>query len=265
MSKTILITGATDGIGFETAKKLVKLGHTILLHGRSSEKLATVEAELSSLGKVETYIADLSDLAEVTNLSGAIKANHKSLDVVLNNAGVLNSPKATAKNGFDIRFVVNTLSPYLLTKNLMPLLNAESRIINLSSAAQSPVDLPALKGEKGVNDNMSAYAQSKLAITMWSNALANVLGQSGPQVVSVNPGSLLASKMVKEGFGIEGKDLSIGANVLVRAAVSLEFENASGKYFDNDLGRFGEPHPDALDSEKCLNLVKQLDSILEFN
>ncbi|WP_251359186.1 SDR family NAD(P)-dependent oxidoreductase [Kangiella sp. TOML190] len=263
MSKTILITGATDGIGFETAKKLVKLGHTVLLHGRSSEKLAAVEAELSSLGKVETYKADLSDLEAVTQLSEAIESSHKSLDVLLNNAGVLNSPSPTAKNGFDIRFVVNTLAPYLLSKKLLPLLTADSRTINLSSAAQSPIDLAALKGEKGSNDNMNAYAQSKLAITMWSNGLAKVLGQSGAQVISVNPGSLLASKMVKEGFGVEGKDLNIGADILVRAALSDEFASASGKYFDNDIARFSDPHPDALDSEKCLNLLKELDSILK--
>jgi NAD(P)-dependent dehydrogenase (short-subunit alcohol dehydrogenase family) len=90
--------------------------------------------------------------------------------------------------------------------------------------------------------DMEAYAQSKMAITIWSAEMAREL-PSGPVVVSVNPGSLLASKMVKEGFGIAGNDLSIGAGVLIRAALSKDFADASGKYFDNDSGRFVPPAP----------------------
>ncbi len=84
-------------------------------------------------------------------------------------------------------------------------------------------------------DDMGAYAQSKLAITMWSRIMAEKL-KDGPMIVAVNPGSLLASKMVKEGFGVAGNDLSIGADILTRATLSDEFANASGKYFDNDSG-----------------------------
>ena len=95
----------------------------------------------------------------------------------------------------------------------MPIIDASGVILNVSSAAQAPVDIEALEQFRATGD-MEAYAQSKLAITDWSRYLANEL-TDGPSVISVNPGSLLATKMVKEGFGDEGKDLSIGADILV--------------------------------------------------
>lgn len=133
----------------------------------------------------------------------------------------------------------------------------------MSSAAQSPVDLEALTGKKVLSDDMQAYAQSKLAITMWSAALSNQLGYDGPSIIAVNPGSLLASKMVKEGFGIAGNDLSVGADILTRAALSEEFDDASGKYFDNDRKQFANPHIDAMDKEKCDEIVNVIDSLLQ--
>ena len=160
-------------------------------------------------------------------------------------------------------FVVNTLAPYLLTQKLMPLLGASSRVVNLSSAAQSSVEAKALTGEIKLADEMAAYAQSKLAITMWSRHMAESLGDAGPMVVAVNPGSLLASKMVKEGFGVEGSDISIGADILTRAALSDEFANASGQYYDNDSKRFAPPHGDALDAGKCQALVELIETVLK--
>ena len=107
---------------------------------------------------------------------------------------------------------------------------------------------------------MEAYAQSKLAITIWSAELAKFL-PSGPIFIAVNPGSLLASKMVHEGFGIAGKDINIGADILVRASLDPEFENASGKYFDNDTGHFAAPHPAASDPDQVSKTMAFLDQI----
>ncbi|MEO1159950.1 MAG: oxidoreductase, partial [Pseudomonadota bacterium] len=121
-------------------------------------------------------------------------------------------------------------------------------------------NLDALAGQVRLAD-MDAYAQSKLAITTWSRELAREL-PDGPVIVAVNPGSLLASKMVQEGFGVAGNDLSIGADILARAALSDEFATASGKYFDNDAGRFGDPHPDALDPEKSGKLMSVMEDVL---
>lgn len=261
MVKTILLTGATDGIGFETAKKLVANGHNLLIHGRSPAKLNQVLDQLNQLsgaGEVEGYLADLSDLSAVATLAAEVKANQSHIDVLINNAGIFKTPNPITANGQDIRFVVNTLAPYLLTQQLMPLMNSSSRVVNLSSAAQAPVDLDALSGKKLIGEEFSAYAQSKLAITIWSREMAKT---EGPAVIAVNPGSLLASKMVKEGFGVVGKDLSIGADILIRAALSDEFASASGKYFDNDSGQFADPHPEVFDPvkvRKVMDIIQQL-------
>ncbi|MGI9371292.1 MAG: SDR family NAD(P)-dependent oxidoreductase [Hyphomicrobiales bacterium] len=261
MPKTILITGATDGIGLETAKLLSADGHHFLVHGRSPAKLDALVEALPDGAHVEAYLADFSNLDDVMKLASDVAANHTHLDVLINNAGVYKTPNPVMSDGSDVRFVVNTIAPYLLTKRLLPLMDANGRVVNLSSAAQAPVNLDALAGKAKVSD-MEAYAQSKLAITAWSRAMAQELGSNGPVVVAVNPGSLLASKMVKEGFGVEGSDLSIGAGILVRAALSDEFAEASGKYFDNDSGQFAPPHPEGLDDQKNQEIVRVVEAAL---
>lgn len=264
--KTILLTGATDGIGLETAKDLVAKGHQLLIHGRNAEKLAhTVEllnaiAENNSTVKVESYQADLSIFDDVHKLITDIKQKHNSLDVIMNNAGIFKTSQPLANNGMDVRFVVNTLSPYLLTKELMSLLVDDGRIVNLSSAAQVPINLKALAGEVQVNDDFESYAQSKLAITIWSQELAKEL-KSNQIIVAVNPGSLLASKMVKEGFGMAGNDITIGSDILVRAALSDEFIGKSGQYFDNDAKQFALPHGYAQNSELCLQVMSTIEEV----
>ncbi|MBU2869131.1 SDR family NAD(P)-dependent oxidoreductase [Colwellia sp. E2M01] len=258
MKKVILLTGATDGIGFETAKQLVLQGHTVLLHGRNKEKLAQVKvklAELNTEAVVETYVADLSKLTDVQELASEVKNHHKKLDVLINNAGVFKTPTPITESGHDTRFIVNTLAPFVLTERLLPLMNDTGRVINLSSAAQAPVSLKALQGQENLSDS-SAYAQSKLAITMWSFQLAKTLGNNAPSIVAINPASFLGSKMVKEAYGAAGKDLTIGSDILLRAALSDEFQGITGKYFDNDIGDWAEPHPDALNPEKRQVLLK---------
>lgn len=260
MQKTVLITGSTDGIGLETAKMLMAQGHQVLLHGRNPVKLGNVKDTLG--GNVEGYVADLSRMTDVEALTKAVKAKHDKLDVLINNAGVFNTPEPVLENGLDVRFVVNTIAPYLLTQRLLPSLGALGRVVNLSSAAQSPVDLDALAGERRLGD-MPGYAQSKLALTMWSFELARQLGKRGPAIIAVNPGSMLGSKMVKEAFGVAGADLGIGADILCRAALSDEFANASGKYYDNDSRQFAAPHPDALNPAKGKDIIQVMESILE--
>lgn len=265
MQKTILITGSTDGLGFETAKKLVAQGHAVLIHGRSPEKLKHAESMLSELvdnGRVESYLADLTRMADIKAFAKSVVERHATIDVLINNAGIYKTPEPITQDGFDVRFLVNTIAPYLLTQKLMPLLSVSARVINLASAAQSPVDLDALAGRIKLFDDFEVYAQSKLALTMWSRGMAQSIKDSGPIIIAVNPGSLLATKMVKEGFGTPGKDINIGADMLTRAALSEEFEYASGQYFDNDLGQFASPHPDALVSEKCEAVVRIIEAVL---
>ena len=264
MAKTILITGSTDGIGLETAKALAADNHNVLLHGRNQAKLDTAEAELRSMGgsgTIEHYQADLSRMDDVAALAAEVANRHEHLDVLINNAGVFRVPQAVTPEGLDVRFVVNTIAPYVLTRRLLPLLAGNGRIVNLSSAAQAPVDQRAFTGEHQLDDS-NAYAQSKLAITMWSNHLAHELGSGRPVVVAVNPGSFLGTKMVKEAYGSAGNDIGIGVDILTRAALSEEFATASGRYFDNDSRQFAHPHPDALNADKNAALVALMESML---
>lgn len=264
MKKTILVTGATDGIGLATVKSLVQLGHSVLIHGRSSSKLATAKKQLLALdgqAHIETYIADLSVLKEVEALGAEVSKNHQRLDVLINNAGVYNVPQSVSADGLDVRFVVNTIAPYLLTRQLLPLLGSKSRVINLSSAAQSPVN-PAELAEPSNLSDTTIYARSKLALTMWSRRLAQCLGDDGPAIIAVNPASMLGSKMVKQAYGVTGGNLQIGADVLVNSAISADFAKASGLYYDNDIGQFTAPHPDAMDADKITGMVAAIDGVL---
>ncbi|WP_122076612.1 SDR family NAD(P)-dependent oxidoreductase [Pseudophaeobacter sp. EL27] len=258
MTKTILITGATDGIGLLTAQALAAEGHRVLLHGRNAAKLEAAAKTVG--GTTEQYIADLSKRADVDALAAALRKNHSQIDVVINNAGILKAPNPVTKEGYDIRFEVNTFAPYALTCDLLPILAKDGRVVNLSSAAQAPVDREALLGRKMLDD-MGAYAQSKLALTIWSREMAKELPE-GPVIVAVNPGSLLASKMVKEGFGIAGNDLSIGVNILREAALGDSFADASGKYFDNDSGQFAQPHSAALDAAHSADVMQAIQDAL---
>jgi len=258
MPKKILITGSTDGIGLLTAKTLASAGHSVLLHGRNQKKLDKAAREVE--GETQTYTADLSRMDDVLKLAADVRKQHIQLDALINNAGVLKANETQTADGYDVRFMVNTFAPYSLTRTLLPILPTTARIVNLSSAAQAPIDLDALHGRKPLDD-MPAYAQSKLAITIWSREMAKQLAD-GPVVVAVNPGSLLASKMVKEGFGVEGKDTQIGADILCEAATGASFSDASGKYFDNDSKAFAQPHAAAMDAAHCAQVMQGIEAVV---
>ena len=208
-----------------------------------------------------TFCADLSEPHQVAKLAVDIASNYNALDVLINNAGVFKMPDPVSDSGHDKRFLVNTIAPYILTNKLLPLFNSASRVINLSSAAQSQVDLDALTGNRPLSDS-DAYAQSKLALTMWSFYMAKCVGAAGPIIIAVNPASFLGSKMVNQAYGTAGKDLSIGVQILTKAALHSDFANGAGKYFDNDIGNWSSPHPDALDDVKNKALIDVIHQIV---
>ena len=235
----------------------------MLLHGRSADKLEARRQELAGEGETPAgYVADLSDLTQVARLAETVATDWPDLDVLINNAGVFRVRGTSQVDGLDVRFVVNTIAPYLLTKRLRSGLGPAGRIVNVSSAAQAPVDLNAFVGH-GTLDDGAAYAQSKLALNVWSRHLAHAQGESGPAIIAVNPGSMLASKMVKEAYGVAGRDLGIGARILERAALDEAFAQASGAYFDNDAGEFAPHHPAALNEQHAVALVEAMEQVLQ--
>ena len=278
-TKTILITGSTDGIGKLAALKLAKAGHQVYLHGRDADKLASVINEVQAVATGEAvdsvggFVADFSDLTAVLKMASEVSEKLPKLDVLINNAGIYTTSIATTKDDLDIRFVVNYLAPYELTNALLPLLkqSGKARIINLSSAAQIPISYEAFVGQSNLNDK-EAYAQSKLALTMWSMALADKVASDNINVIAVNPGSLLNTKMVNEAYGQYWSSADKGANILTELAISEEFANDTGKYFDNDIkdgahgearGEFGQPHADALNKEAIAELETHTQQVLQ--
>lgn len=266
--KTIFITGSTDGIGKITATRFAAEGHEVFVHGRNQIKLVDTIKEIKSAtgnDNVRGYVSDFSDLSSVQEMVNSICQEVSKIDVLINNAGIFKSAQSRTTKGYDIRFAVNYLAPYVLTKGLHPVLEKGSttRIINLSSAAQAPVSLDALRGNIELSAQ-EAYAQSKLALTMWSFHLAK--SYSDMVVIAVNPGSLLNTKMVKEAYGNHWSPAEKGSNILFDLATSEEYQNSTGQYFDNDkgetIGFFALAHPDTEDALKVKNLIATTEEIL---
>ena len=233
---TILVTGATDGLGRRVAQELAAMGATVLLHGRSPERLeATLEELRSQMGskKANSYLADFSSLDAVRNLAERILSGEDRLDVLVNNAGMIARERKESEDGYELTFQVNYLSHFLLTRLLLPLLkdSAPSRIVNVASAGQSPLDFSNLMLERGY-DAMKAYSQSKLAQVMFTFGLAEQLRGTGVTVNALHPASLMDTKMVQGTFGYIMSTVEEGTEAVVRLAVSPEVDRITGSYFD---------------------------------
>ncbi|ADO83917.1 SDR family NAD(P)-dependent oxidoreductase [Ilyobacter polytropus] len=265
MNKTILITGSTDGIGRLTAIKLANKGYTVYVHGRSQEKIRTTINEIKEATgnqNIKGFIADYSDLNSVEKMAEEINEKVAKLDVLINNAGVFNTSKIKNQDGLDIRMVVNYLAQYLLTARLLPLLNkgTDPRVINLSSAAQAPVSIDVLLGKETVS-NGETYAQSKLALTMWTFYMAKK--EPNISMIAVNPGSLQNTKMVQKAYGTSWSSPDKGATILSELSNIEDAIKISGKYFDNDRGNFGNAHPDSYDDAKIKKLIETTDELIK--
>jgi NAD(P)-dependent dehydrogenase (short-subunit alcohol dehydrogenase family) len=233
---TILVTGATDGLGKRVASALAGQGATLLLHGRNRERLqATLEevSEQTGSEKLRYYLADFSSLDAVRKLAERILSDEDRLDVLVNNAGIIAHERKESEDGYELTFEVNYLSHFLLTRLLLPLLehSAPSRIVNVASAGQSPLDFSNLMLEQGY-DAMKAYSQSKLAQVMFTFELSKHLRNTGVSVNALHPASLMDTKMVQSTFGYTMSSVEEGAQAAVRLAVSQEVEGVTGRYFD---------------------------------
>jgi NAD(P)-dependent dehydrogenase (short-subunit alcohol dehydrogenase family) len=237
--QVVLVTGATAGIGRLTAGRLAEMGATILVHGRDDRQCAALKKEIESEvphARIVAYAADLAELGQVRELGAKILAGHPRLDILINNAGIgpgpSGQPRALSADGHELRFAVNYLAPFLLTHSLLPALRAAapSRIVNVSSAAQRALDFEDLMLTKKYSP-MRAYAQSKLALTMFTFDLAEQLRHERITVNCLHPGSLLDTKMVREAFGTPQGSAQSGAEAELFLATNPQLDGVSGGYF----------------------------------
>jgi NAD(P)-dependent dehydrogenase (short-subunit alcohol dehydrogenase family) len=252
----MLVTGATDGLGKALAAELAGTGATVLLHGRDQHRCEQTLAEVRAQTGSETlgwYRADLSSLAEVRGLAEQIAAEHGRLDVLVNNAGIGGTlpgdgRRVESEDGHELRFAVNYLAPFLLTRLLQPLLvgSVPARVVNVSSAGQAPINFDDVMLEHGYN-GMQAYCQSKLALVMLTFDLAEELSASGVTANCLHPGTYMPTKMVLAA-GVTPRDsLESGVRATARLATAPELAGVSGRYFD----RLAEAraHPQAYDAQ----------------
>jgi NAD(P)-dependent dehydrogenase (short-subunit alcohol dehydrogenase family) len=247
--RTIVITGATDGLGKGIATALAPTGARLLLHGRNEEKGRVLMDELrDATGGVEFRRADLSSLGEVRDLAAALLEEER-IDVLVNNAGVGTAgPREESADGYELTFAVNYLAPFLLTRELLPLLerSAPSRIVNVTSAGQGPIDFADVMLERGYS-GIQAYGQSKLALVMLTFDLAEELEGSGVTANCLHPGTYLPTNMVRQAGVEPATPLEEGIAATMRLITSPEVEGVNGHYFDGT--RESAPHPQAEDPD----------------
>ncbi len=271
MAKTILITGATDGLGKALSLSLAKEGHHLLVHGRNQDKVNELVKQLMSLNnssRITPYLADYSSLENVRKMSSEISSHEGHLDVLVNNAGIGagtgDEEKQLSEDGYELRFAVNYLSSFHLTRALLPLLKKSAtksndvRIVNMASAGQRKIsfrDVMLDNGYSGIN----AYSQSKLALIMFSFDLANELCSFGITVNALHPATLMPTKMTLETFGYGIASIEDGAKATKRLVTHQSLKKVTGKYFDGHrIARANDQAYNESEREKLKDLSFEL-------
>ncbi|MFG2126668.1 SDR family NAD(P)-dependent oxidoreductase [Streptomyces sp. NPDC048751] len=231
---TILITGATSGLGRYVAFELVRSGHVVLAHGRDPERTGRLVEELRAEGAAEGFVADLASLAQVRELAAHVGDAHPDLDVLINNAGVgAGAPGAgreLSTDGHELRLAVNYLAPVTLTRALLPVLraNTPARIVNVGSVGQDPLDFDDIEFRRAY-DGFAAYRRAKFALAAHTFALAEQLAGTGVSVNVLHPATFMDTPMVREGGVTPWNTVADGAPGVLALATR---DTGTGGYFD---------------------------------
>jgi len=234
--KTILITGATDGLGRAVARELAAQGASLILHGRSAAKGADLLAELraaGATGRLSYELADFSSLEDIGKLADRILTTYDRLDVLVNNAGIgVELARQESQDGLELTFQVDYLAAYILSCRLAPLLvsSAPARIINVSSAGQAPIDFRDVMLERNW-DGVQAYCQAKLAQIALTFDLAERLRGTGVTANALHPASYMPTKMVVNLFTPQST-VADGMRNTLRLITDPALEDVSGVYFN---------------------------------
>jgi NAD(P)-dependent dehydrogenase (short-subunit alcohol dehydrogenase family) len=233
---TVLVTGATDGLGRVVARDLASRGLDVLVHGRDEARAAAVAEEVGAAG---VHVADFASLAAVRALADSLP---RGVDVLVNNAGLISEERQVTGDGIELTFQVNHLAPFLLTTRLLER-DPPHRVVHVASAGQERPDFDDLMLERGY-DEWRAYRQSKLAQIMFSFESARRF----PDVESValHPATFMDTKMVRSRVGSPSSTVQEGADATARLAADLDLD-VQGRYFDGL--REARPDPMAYDED----------------
>jgi len=243
--RTVLITGATNGIGLETARVMAGMGYTVLIHGRDARKAEVAVSAMRAAGNnhVRFLKADFASLSDVRRLAEQVLAEVPRLDVLINNAGCAYFTREVTRDGYEMTFAVNHLAPFLLTCLLLERIrsSAPARIVNVASRAHrgQAIDFDDLMSERRYKV-MVTYGRSKLANILFTQALAKRLAGSGVTVNSLHPGvvrtgigqnNTLARLIGRLVLRYRGIPVEEGARTSVYLATSAEVEGVTGGYY----------------------------------
>jgi NAD(P)-dependent dehydrogenase (short-subunit alcohol dehydrogenase family) len=241
--QTILITGATDGLGRGVATELAGRGATVLVHGRDPDRIERTIAEIreaTGSERVRGYRADLASLAQVRSLADEVSEENEQLHGLVNNAGLGTAEpgggeRMESEDGYELRFAVNYLAGFLLTRLLEPMLirSAPARIVNVSSAGQASIDFDDVMLEHRY-DGLQAYCQSKLAQVMFTLDEAERLREHGVTVNCLHPSTYMPTKMVAAAGVRPASTLEDGIRPTVRLIADPDLDLTTGAYFDRE-------------------------------
>ncbi|GAA2039673.1 SDR family oxidoreductase [Yaniella flava] len=257
--RTVLITGATSGLGRAVAESVAQRPGRLILHGRDAERLNELATELSSAkASIELVTAELDELSQVHDLVDKVFELTDHLDVLVNNAGIgkgATDTRQESADGFELRTAVNHLAPFVLSLRLLPLLEtgAPSRIVNVASGAQQPLDFEDPQVEHNYTGDR-AYGQSKFVMIATGFFLANKLPAEVVTVNSLHPATLMPTRMVEEGYGHTVDDLATGVDAVLHLIESEALESVTGQYFSGQ--QRAEAHPQAYDPDVQQRLWK---------
>jgi NAD(P)-dependent dehydrogenase (short-subunit alcohol dehydrogenase family) len=231
-----LVTGSTDGLGRELALRIGLSGYHVIVHGRNEERGRAVVEEIESRdGSASLILADLGSMAQVRELAAAVLRDHDRLDLLVNNAGIGRGADETTRqeseDGHELRFAVNYLSHFYLTRTLLPLLreSAPARIVSITSTAQQAIDFDDVMLERAEYQGTRAYAQSKLAQIMMTVDLAEELEGTGVTANAVHPAVYMATSMVLNRGGTPLTTIDEGADPVMQVIISPVA--GSGNYY----------------------------------
>jgi NAD(P)-dependent dehydrogenase (short-subunit alcohol dehydrogenase family) len=215
---------------------LASRGVHVLVHGRDQERGERIVAEITAPGgQAEFLRADLASLAEVRRLAGSVQERTERLDILINNAGIgtAGAARQTSADGYELRFAVNYLAGFLLTRLLLPLLkrSAPARIVNVSSAGQQAIDFSDVMLTHGYS-GQRAYCQSKLAQILFTIDLAHELEAAGVTVNCLHPATYMNTTMVRRAGVKPLSNVEEGAETILNLALSPSLEGRTGLYFN---------------------------------